>query len=215
MVKHSARRVGANIKDEALVTERREAIVKAAIEVFLEKGFHTATTRDVCVRAGITQGTLYNYVRTKEDILYLVCDQAASRYHEVITATVAAIADPRERLVRVVRATVEAQVRFRKHILLINREAHLLDAPSRAAIQARADSFFNLVKSIVEAALPPDDPRAEQAGLLAEMVTFLPMMFAFRSWRIKGPAEKNIAATVQMILRALGVADSSGRAADR
>ena len=211
MAKPSTRRVGANVKDGALVTERREAIIGAAIAVFLEKGFHAATTRDVCVRAGITQGTLYNYVRTKEDILYLVCDQAATRYHEVIAAAVNDVADPRERLVRMVRATVEAQVRFRNHILLINREAHLLDARSRSAIQARADSFFNLVRSIVEAALPADDPRAAQASLLAEMVTFLPMMFAFRRWRIKGPAEKNIEATVQMVLRALGMQDTQAR----
>jgi AcrR family transcriptional regulator len=207
MAKSSTRRVGANVKDGALVTERRESIIKAAIEVFLEKGFHAATTRDVCVRAGITQGTLYNYIRTKEDILYLVCDQATTRYHEVIAAALDKITDPRERLVRMVRATVDAQVRFSKHILLINREAHLIDARSRSAIQARADSFFNQVLSIVEAALPADDPRAAQASLLAEMITFLPMIFAFRPWRIKGPPDKNIEATVQMVLRALDMQD--------
>ncbi|MCC6474600.1 MAG: TetR/AcrR family transcriptional regulator [Burkholderiales bacterium] len=208
MAKTASRRVNANVKDEVLVAERREAIVKAAVEVFLEKGFHAATTRDVCVRAGITQGTLYNYVRSKEDILYLVCDQAASRYQEAITAALDAIADPRERLVRMVRATVQAQYRFRNHILLVNREAHLLDAPARAAIRARADSFFNLVRSIVEAALPQGHPRGASAALCAEMVSFLPVLFAFRPWRLKGAVEKNIDGMVDLLLCALGVSDA-------
>jgi AcrR family transcriptional regulator len=195
------RHVGANIKDGTLVAERRENIVRAAIEVFLEKGFNAATTRDVCIKAGITQGTLYNYVRTKEDILYLVIDHASSRYHELIAEAVRDVADPQERLVRMVRATVEAQYRFRNHILLINREAHLLDAPGRAAVRARADDFFDEVRAIVETALP----KAAGTPLLAEMVTFLPMIFAFRPWRIKGSPEQNIAGVTEMVLNALGV----------
>ena len=201
----ATRHVGANIKDGTLVAERREHIVRAAIEVFLEKGFNAATTRDVCVKAGITQGTLYNYVRSKEDILYLVIDHVSSRYHEVIAEAVKDVDDPQERLVRMVRATVEAQYRFRSHILLINREVHLLGAPARKAIRARADDFFDEVHAIVEAGLPKQPGRTVDVSLLAQMVTFMPMMFAFRPWRMKGAPEQNIAGVTEMVLNALGV----------
>jgi AcrR family transcriptional regulator len=42
--------------------------------VFSEKGFHESTVRDIGRAARLTEGAIYNYVRGKEDILFLVCD---------------------------------------------------------------------------------------------------------------------------------------------
>ena len=67
-------------KNDDLVRERRELLVQAAIQVFLEKGFHNATVRDIGRAAKMTQGTIYNYVSSKDDILYLVCDRIVSEY---------------------------------------------------------------------------------------------------------------------------------------
>lgn len=69
-----------SVKDEQLIEIRRQQIVDAAIELFQEKGFHRATTREIAKAAGFSIGTLYEYIRTKEDVLYLVCDNI---YHEV------------------------------------------------------------------------------------------------------------------------------------
>ena len=58
-----------NIKNEGLIESRRKQIVQGAVKVFSEKGFHKATVREIADAAGVTMGTMYNYVRTKEDIL--------------------------------------------------------------------------------------------------------------------------------------------------
>ena len=55
-------------------------MIKGAVTLFKEKGFHRTTTREIAKAAGFSIGTLYEYIRTKEDILYLVCD---SIYDEV------------------------------------------------------------------------------------------------------------------------------------
>lgn len=49
-------------------------MIKGAVTLFKEKGFHRTTTREIAKAAGFSIGTLYEYIRTKEDILYLVCD---------------------------------------------------------------------------------------------------------------------------------------------
>ncbi len=67
--------VAANIKDRELVRDRRRQLVEAALAVFLRKGYHDTTVREIGREAGLTQGTIYNYVRSKGDILYLVCDE--------------------------------------------------------------------------------------------------------------------------------------------
>jgi AcrR family transcriptional regulator len=69
------REVQASVKDERLVQKRREQMIKGAVALFKEKGFHRTTTREIAKAAGFSIGTLYEYIRTKEDVLYLVCDQ--------------------------------------------------------------------------------------------------------------------------------------------
>src|SRR3954454_18096753 len=46
----------------------RQAILKAALELFAEKGFYNTTTKAVSRKAKIAEGTLFNYFQTKEDL---------------------------------------------------------------------------------------------------------------------------------------------------
>ena len=71
MVKHN---VHASVKDEKLVALRREQMIKGAVQLFKQKGFPRTTTREIAKAAGFSIGTLYEYIRTKDDVLYLVCD---------------------------------------------------------------------------------------------------------------------------------------------
>jgi AcrR family transcriptional regulator len=68
------REVLASVKDERLVQKRRDQMIKGAVTLFKEKGFHRTTTREIAKAAGFSIGTLYEYIRSKEDVLYLVCD---------------------------------------------------------------------------------------------------------------------------------------------
>jgi len=46
----------------------RKAILRAAIELFARKGFYATTTKAIARKAGIAEGTLFNYFPTKEDL---------------------------------------------------------------------------------------------------------------------------------------------------
>ena len=46
----------------------RKAILRAALELFAKKGFYATTTKVVARKAGIAEGTLFNYFPTKEDL---------------------------------------------------------------------------------------------------------------------------------------------------
>jgi TetR/AcrR family transcriptional regulator, cholesterol catabolism regulator len=74
------REVQSSVKDESLIEKRRAQMIRGAVTLFKEKGFHRTTTREIAKAAGFSIGTLYEYIRTKEDVLYLVCD---SIYDEV------------------------------------------------------------------------------------------------------------------------------------
>ncbi len=56
--------------------ESRRNILDAAIDLFFTKGYQKTTTRDIIVRAGILNGSLYNRFRNKEEILYTIVEEA-------------------------------------------------------------------------------------------------------------------------------------------
>lgn len=49
--------------------KKKEEIILAALKVFAEKGFYKTTIADISKEAGIGKGTVYEYFRTKEEIL--------------------------------------------------------------------------------------------------------------------------------------------------
>jgi AcrR family transcriptional regulator len=118
--------------------------------------------------------------------------------------------DPRERLVRAVRAVVRAQFDHRHNILIVLREAHLLDERSRRAVRERVDAFLDEIVDIVTAGIAGEPQRRASARLLAEAVTYLPTLFAMRPWRLRadGPAENVIDGLVDILLAALRVEPS-------
>ena len=59
--------------------ERRAQIVRAALGVFAEKGFHAATIRDVARAAGLADGTIYNHFENKPALLLGILDLMTER----------------------------------------------------------------------------------------------------------------------------------------
>jgi AcrR family transcriptional regulator len=49
--------------------EKEEKILKSAIAIFSHKGFHAATTKEIAVGAGVAEGTVFKYFKTKKGIL--------------------------------------------------------------------------------------------------------------------------------------------------
>ncbi len=58
---------------------RREQILEAAIKVFSEKGFQVAKMQEVANAAGVSNGTVYNYFRSKDELLLALLAQLSER----------------------------------------------------------------------------------------------------------------------------------------
>jgi AcrR family transcriptional regulator len=205
-VKPRARQVKAASKDPELVRERRKLLVDAAVRVFKEKGFHDTTVRDIGRAADMTQGTIYNYVESKDDILYLVCDQIVSEYQEQTRKALDNSSDARTRVRSAVRAVCEVMDQHQEEILLIYQDSHLLDAKSRRVILARVEEFVGLFESILVNAAKELGKPLHDPNFSANVLTFLPTMIALRRWSLKDrrPREQLIQQLVDFLLRGLG-----------
>jgi AcrR family transcriptional regulator len=55
--------------------EAKERIIQAALKVFSEKGYHQATMEHVATRLGVSRGALYQYFKSKEELLYAIIER--------------------------------------------------------------------------------------------------------------------------------------------
>ena len=64
--------VGNKIKNKELLERRQQQISEAAMKLFAQNGYHNTTVRDIARLSSISTGSVYDYVKSKEDILFLV-----------------------------------------------------------------------------------------------------------------------------------------------
>ena len=83
---------------------KRDAILRAAIDVFAERGFFSSQVADIARAAGVAAGTVYLYFKSKDDLLVSIFDRSMREGLTLGRAAVADLDDPRERLRRLARA---------------------------------------------------------------------------------------------------------------
>ena len=90
------------------MSKREEEIIAAAAKVFKEKGYHAATTRDIAAEVGIQQATLYYYISSKEEPLYLVVREPIVRLYDQVEEIVKANLPSRTKIERAIHAHLAA-----------------------------------------------------------------------------------------------------------
>jgi AcrR family transcriptional regulator len=201
-----ARTVKAVTRDLPLVRERRDRLIKAAIDVVKVKGFHAATMRDIGRAAGMTQGTIYNYVTSKDDVLFLVCDRLVSEYQDETRKALETVPDPVERVRSGARAVAEVIYEHQDEILLIFQNSHLLDKQSLRVILARVDGFARLFEKFLTDAAREAGIPIGNSYLLANIFTYLPTIVALRRWSLGRELSQNeiLSGLTEFLVRGLG-----------
>ena len=87
--------------------QKRNRILRAAIEVFASKGYFAARMTDVAAEASVADGTLYLYFEGKEHLLMSIFDDVLGRFIERLDTEIAAIEDPMEKLSVMIRLHLE------------------------------------------------------------------------------------------------------------
>ena len=83
------------------VSDKRAAILRAATNVFARKGFFNSKVSDIAAAAGIADGTVYLYFKSKDEILHSIFDRAMADFIAEGKRELEAIDDPVDRLRRI------------------------------------------------------------------------------------------------------------------
>ncbi len=89
------------------VSDKREAILRAAIKVFAGKGYFNSKVADIAKEAGVADGTVYLYFKSKDDILRSFFDRAMSDFISEGKRELAEIESPEDKLRRIAQLHLE------------------------------------------------------------------------------------------------------------
>ena len=82
-------------------TNKREAILRAAIRVFARSGYFSSKVADIARAADVADGTVYLYFKSKEEILHSIFDQNMAEAIASGRKLIEKTTDPREKLRRI------------------------------------------------------------------------------------------------------------------
>lgn len=129
--------------------QKRQRILRAAIDVFASKGYFAARMTDVAEAAQVADGTLYLYFEGKEHLLMSIFDSVLGRFIERLDEEIAKIDDPTEKLSIMVRLHLETL--GRDHAL-----AHVLQIETRHSrrfmslfTRGKLGEYLNRVRDII------------------------------------------------------------------
>jgi TetR/AcrR family transcriptional regulator, cholesterol catabolism regulator len=184
MVKHN---VHASVKDEKLVALRREQMIKGAVQLFKQKGFPRTTTREIAKAAGFSIGTLYEYIRTKDDVLYLVCDSIYEHVKERLEEVVCTEKGSIESLKIAITNYFKVMDELQEEVLIMYQEVRFLPKESLPYVLEKEFQMVGMFENILEQCTENGTftLNEKEIQLLAHNIFIQGQMWGFRRWALQ------------------------------
>jgi AcrR family transcriptional regulator len=181
----NAREVATQIKNQELVKQRRRQIVDAAVSLFIRHGYHKTTTRALAKETGLSIGSLYEYVSSKDDVLYLVCIAIHSEVEEGIKEAMTRASHGREALTEIIREYFHVCNRMSDHILLMYQVTHFLPEKWQKKVLETEIRITNLFVEAIRKLNESGVLRRideDTIDLIGHNISVLGQTWAFRRW---------------------------------
>jgi AcrR family transcriptional regulator len=185
MMTTDTKEVATQIKNKELVKERRRQIVDAAVPLFIERGYHKTTTRALAQATGLSIGSMYEYITTKDDVLYLVCMAIHAEVEQGVKEALGRPLDVEAALAEVIREYFLVCDRMSDHLLLMYQVTHFLPAKwQQKVLEAELRITDIFLQALVE--LKDRGPLAgldnDTINLMGHNISVLGHTWAFRRW---------------------------------
>ncbi|ARI76045.1 TetR/AcrR family transcriptional regulator [Halobacillus mangrovi] len=173
--------VPSSIKDEMLVLKRRNQMVRGAVSLFIEKGFHKTTTREIAKASGFSIGTLYEYIRKKEDVLFLVCDSIYQRVKERMEASIDPNQASIQSLVHAIRSYFQLMDDMQDEVLVMYQEVKSLPRDAQDYVLQKERDMVAMLEQVILNSL--SEKRSDhEIKLIANNIFVQGQMWGFRRW---------------------------------
>jgi AcrR family transcriptional regulator len=128
---------------------REEEILAAAARIFREKGYHATSVRDIAESVGLLKGSLYHYIRSKEELLARLFEGALQETVRELDAIATTDASATERLRLMVRAYALSVTANLDSVGIYLREWRSLPPPELARVRVRRRAMRSLFETVI------------------------------------------------------------------
>ena len=148
-------------KNKKRNVEKENHILDAALGVFGEKGFEATTISAISKAAGISDATLYEYFKSKEDVLFSIPELYTRREVERMKEVQHYVHNPREKMRGIIQAYLEFYERNPLYtsvaLLTLKGNRNFLQSPAYATVREAARSVVEVFNEGVVAGVFRDD----------------------------------------------------------
>ena len=167
------------------MSKREHEIIAAAAAIFKEKGYQAATTRDIAAAVGIQQATLYYYVKSKEELLYLVVREPIDRVYRQVETIMKASLPARVKIEQGIGAHLAAFDDNYPHMLVFVQELHNVMQVLRDRLEDFPRRYQRLWEDILRQGVTAGELRPE-LDITATALMILGMCNWMFRWYRKG-----------------------------
>lgn len=180
--------VPTQIKNPELVRERRRQIVDSTVTLFIEHGYHKTTTRMIARAAGFSIGSLYEYVSSKEDLLYLVCQAIHEEVRDAVEDALGGRSLEKEQLAEVIRQYFIVCDKMADHILLMYQVTQFLPDKWKKRVLINELNITDIfIQTLGSMSGKHNFPELDEKiiNLVGHNISVIGQMWAFRRWHMK------------------------------
>ncbi len=177
-------KVPSSVKDERLIMKRRDQMIKGAVALFKQKGFHKTTTREIAKASGFSIGTLYEYIRTKEDVLFLVCDYIYERVKDGMEEAIDTNEIGMSSLKKAIHSYFQLMDEMQDEVLVMYQEVKALSKDAQEYVLKKEMNMLRMLEQVIQNSLPT--PLSEEdTQLIANNIFVQGQMWGFRRWMLQ------------------------------
>jgi TetR/AcrR family transcriptional regulator, cholesterol catabolism regulator len=175
----------AQVDGSGAKTRRRDReVLKAATSVFYRRGYADATVQDVADSLGMLKGSLYYYIRSKEELLHRLAIEVHDDVDALLSETVALDGlSALEAIQEYVRRQVEYNVRNLEAISVYYHDVHHLSEDLRKEIAERRRMHDAVIVSLIEQAQRDGDADASRSAYILSQCLFATVIWIYRWYR--------------------------------
>jgi TetR/AcrR family transcriptional regulator, cholesterol catabolism regulator len=197
--------VQTNIKNKELVSKRRLQIIQAASKLFFEKGFDRTTMREISRVSGLTMGSLYDYVRSKDDILVLVYEDVVERFRSSLVENEkeGRSADPKD-LEIILRRIMGKMYEMTKAVQLLYRESWSKRKDVHLQMREIDRKYVGALAQLLQTGNRMGWLRVDNPAVTADLIFLVAALPALREWSLsKIKRDQVVDTVVNFILQGL------------
>lgn len=173
-------------KSNVLFQKRQMQIIKKATKLFMKKGYVQTSMREISKATGIDIRNLYYFIKSKEDILFLVFEMIHKREEELFEQEgLMRVDDPLEQLKTLIHEFIYYSYDYTDEILLLYRESKALSKRLLKIILARESKLVYYLEEILKKGKAKKVFHFEDASFTANMIIYQLSMRALRRWNMK------------------------------